>query len=118
MGCGCDPRKGNKYCPNCGVEIATEQIVCVECGYALNVQKTVVQQQDGTAKNKTTFLVLGILLGEFGVHNFYAGYTAKGILQLCLTVLSCGILAFVSWIWGIIEAVTVDKDASGVPFSK
>ncbi len=74
--------------------------------------------QDATAKDKTTFLVLGILLGTLGIHNFYAGYTAKGVIQLCLTVLSCGILSIATWIWGIVEALTVDRDARGVPFRK
>lgn len=118
MGCGCDPRKGTKFCPNCGVEIAAGQIVCVKCGVSLSGQGTSDASHDGNAKDKTTFLVLGILLGTLGVHNFYAGYTAKGVIQLCITVLSCGVLSVIPWIWGIVEAVTVDKDASGVPFKK
>ena len=118
MGCGCDPRRGTKFCPNCGVEVSADQIVCVKCGVSLSDQGLSVAPYDGKAKDKTTFLVLGILLGALGVHNFYAGYTAKGVIQLCITVLSCGFLGVVSSIWGIIDAVTVDKDASGVPFRK
>ena len=118
MGCGCDPRKGNKFCGNCGVEVSADQIVCVKCGVSLSEQGVSAASLDSKPKDKTTFLVLGILLGSLGIHNFYAGYMAKGIVQLCISVLSCGFLAVVSSIWGIIDALTVDKDASGVPFKK
>ena len=118
MGCGCDPRKGNKFCPNCGGEVSADQIVCVKCGGSLSAQAPSTPPIDSKAKDKTVFLVLGILLGSLGIHNFYAGYTGKGIIQLCISVLSCGFLAIISTIWGIIDALTVEKDASGVPFKK
>ena len=51
--------------------------------------------------------ILGILLGAFGVHNFYLGYTGKGIAQLLVTVLSLGFLSWVSAIWGFVEGVLI-----------
>jgi TM2 domain-containing membrane protein YozV len=71
-------------------------------------------------KEKLTAGLLGILLGAFGVHNFYLGYTGKAVAQVLITVLSCGILAIVSSIWGIIEGVmiltgSIATDANGVP---
>ena len=51
-----------------------------------------------------------------GIHNFYAGYTTRGIIQLLVSILSCGILWFFMWIWAIIEACTVTQDANGVRF--
>jgi len=30
-------------------------------------------------KNKMTFTMLGLFLGAFGAHNFYAGYTGKAV---------------------------------------
>lgn len=64
--------------------------------------------------------VLGILLGGFGVHNFYLGYKGKAIAQLLITCLSFGLLYFVSSTWGLIEGIlilvgTIDKDANGNP---
>ncbi len=67
-------------------------------------------------KTRVIFVLLGIFLGVFGVHNFYAGYAKKGAIQLCVTLLSCFYGAVVSWIWAIIEICTVNKDAEGTQF--
>ena len=69
------------------------------------------------AKNKMTFTMLGLFLGAFGAHNFYAGYTAKAIIQLCLSVLTLGFGIPMSWIWAVIEICIVNRDSTGVPFS-
>jgi TM2 domain-containing membrane protein YozV len=68
-------------------------------------------------KSRTTYIVLGIFLGAFGVHNFYSGYTGRAVGQLCLTVLTLGYLGIVSWVWAIIEICIVEKDSTGLNFS-
>jgi TM2 domain-containing membrane protein YozV len=70
-----------------------------------------------THKSRTSYIVLGIFLGAFGIHNFYAGYTGRAVGQLCLTVLTLGYLGIVSWIWAIVEICTVEKDSTGLRFS-
>ncbi len=67
------------------------------------------------AKDRVAYVLLAVLLG-CGIHNFYAGYNTKGIIQLLVSVLSCGILWFFMWIWAIIEACTVMQDSNGVRF--
>lgn len=67
-------------------------------------------------KSRTTFIVLGALLGAFGAHNFYAGYHKKAGVQLALTVLTLGFGSPMSWIWAIIDICTVSKDSWGVQF--
>ncbi len=67
-------------------------------------------------KTRVIFVLLGIFLGVFGVHNFYAGYAKKGAIQLCVTLLSCFYGAVISWIWAIIEICTVNQDAEGTQF--
>jgi TM2 domain-containing membrane protein YozV len=71
----------------------------------------------GAAKNRTTYIVLGIFLGPLGIHNFYAGYSVRAVGQLCLSVLTLGYLAVASWIWAIVEICIVDKDNAGIHFS-
>ncbi|GAA1047918.1 TM2 domain-containing protein [Arthrobacter russicus] len=73
-------------------------------------------------KNKVLAGLLGILLGAFGVHNFYLGYTGKAVAQLLITVLSLGFLSFVSAIWGFTEGILIligsdnfRTDAKGIP---
>jgi hypothetical protein len=51
--------------------------------------------------------VLGILLGVFGVHNFYLGRSGVAVLQLLLTVLSLGMLSPLVWVWSIIESILI-----------
>lgn len=71
-----------------------------------------------STKSKATAGVLAILLGTLGIHNFYLGYTGKGIAQLLITVLSFGILAFVSSIWGVIEGIMILGASPGSPSSR
>jgi TM2 domain-containing membrane protein YozV len=67
-------------------------------------------------KNRTTFIVLGALLGALGAHNFYAGYTKKAIAQLAITVVTLGFGSPMSWIWAIIDICTINHDKRGVQF--
>jgi TM2 domain-containing membrane protein YozV len=67
-------------------------------------------------KKRVIFVFLGIFLGIFGVHNFYAGYVKKGTIQLCITLLSCFYGAVVSWFWAIVEICSIEKDADGTQF--
>ena len=68
-------------------------------------------------KSKIIAGILGILVGGFGIHRFYLGYTTIGVVQIVVTILTCGIGA----IWGFIEGIlilvgsTITTDAKGVP---
>ena len=46
--------------------------------------------------------ILAILFGSLGIHKFVLGYTKEGIIQIILTVVSCGILSLIGFIEGII----------------
>tara|TARA_A100001037_G_scaffold69484_1_gene61970 strand:+ start:694 stop:951 length:258 start_codon:yes stop_codon:yes gene_type:complete len=76
----------------------------------------------GQQKSKVVAGILGILLGAFGVHNFYLGYTGKGIAQVLITVLSLGLLSPISGLWGLIEGIlilvgNINVDGRGIPLS-
>ncbi len=64
-------------------------------------------------KDRTTFVVLGIVLGAFGAHSFYLGSTKKGFLQLSLTLFSLGFAGLMVWIWAIIDVCTITTDQTG-----
>ncbi|GAB4151830.1 MAG: hypothetical protein Kow00107_02490 [Planctomycetota bacterium] len=72
------------------------------------------------AKSRVAAGVLGILLGAYGIHNFYLGHTGRGLTQLLVTILTCGILGVFMWIWGLIEGIliltgSINVDARGIP---
>lgn len=105
-----------KFCTNCGTELNEQQDICLKCGVRVTKQSNV--NNNPNAKSKLAGGLLGIFLGALGVHNFYLGYTGKAVGQLLITLLSCGILSFVSAIWGLIEGImilsgSIDKDANG-----
>ena len=110
--CGFKKGQGTAYCSNCGAQTQPGATFCPNCGASL-AQYTPDQQ-----KSKMTAGLLGVLLGGLGVHNFYLGYTGKGIAQICLSFF-CG----AGYIWGLIEGSmiftgNIDKDANGIPLKK
>ena len=64
---------------------------------------------DPLAKSKIAADLLGIFLGGFGVHRFYLGYTKIGIIQIVVTILTCGIGS----LWGFIEGILYLVGANG-----
>ena len=80
-----------------------------------------------SGKSKVAAGVLALFLGGFGIHNFYLGYTSKGLIQLLGSVLSCGFLGVPIAIWAFIEGILIltarpgeppwGVDATGVPLS-
>jgi len=68
-----------------------------------------------SSKSRVAYILLGLFLGGLGVHNFYAGYTGKGVAQLLLTLLLFWtiVVPIAVTIWIIIEVCTVDRDAFG-----
>jgi TM2 domain-containing membrane protein YozV len=67
-------------------------------------------------KHRTSFIILGALLGAFGAHNFYAGYYKKAGIQLAITLLTLGLGSPMSWMWAVIDICTIDRDNRGVQF--
>jgi TM2 domain-containing membrane protein YozV len=46
--------------------------------------------------------LLGILLGGLGIHKFYLGYTKEGIIQIVVTIVTCGFGSILGLIEGIL----------------
>ncbi len=106
------------FCRNCGKEIDDQAVVCVHCGVA--VAPNGIANANPNAKSKLAAGLLGIFLGCYGVHNFYLGYTKTAVVQLLITLLTCGVGALVSGIWSLIEAIkiltgSINVDGHGQP---
>ena len=57
------------------------------------------------ADKKIVAGILGIVVGGFGIHKFILGYQREGIIMLLVSVLSCGTLAGVMHVIGIVEGI-------------
>ena len=68
------------------------------------------------AKSRMTYILLAIFLGLLGMHNFYAGYIARGIGQFLMTLFLGWLVIplIVEGVWIIIEICVVDTDADGI----
>ncbi|HEV8573817.1 MAG TPA: NINE protein [Dehalococcoidia bacterium] len=122
-------------CPDCGKEVSTEALACPGCGRPVKSAQASWSGPSGTAQSPThyqptpvvvqavksrgLFIILGLLLGCLGIHNFYAGYYGRGAIQLIITsVLGWVIVGFViTAVWALIEVITVKVDAQGNPMS-
>jgi TM2 domain-containing membrane protein YozV len=62
------------------------------------------------AEKKVVAGILGILLGGFGIHKFYLGYTKEGIIQIIVTIVTCGVGSIIGLIEGIIYLTKSDED--------
>ncbi len=58
-------------------------------------------------KSKTTAGILGILLGCFGAHKFYLGYTKEAVIMLLVSLLLSwtGIAPGIMGIIGLVEGI-------------
>ena len=65
---------------------------------------------EDTANKKLVAGLLGILLGGFAVHKFYLGFTGTAVLQLFLSLITCGLVSFLGLIEGIIYLTKSDED--------
>ena len=54
--------------------------------------------------------ILGILLGGLGIHKFFLGYTKEGIIQIVITIVTCGAGSLVGLIEGIIYLTKTDEE--------
>lgn len=116
-----------KMCKNCGTVADDMSMNCPNCGAALEQAQQPMQQQVGGGqymqgqqptelKSKLVAGLLGIFLGGWGIHNFYLGNTSRAVIQIVVTLVTCGMGS----LWGLIEGIMIlcgkiNTDANGNP---
>src|SRR5690606_10936561 len=72
----------------------------------------------GEAQSRLLVGLMGIFFGSLGVHRFLMGYTTIGIIQIVVTIVTCGFGS----LWGFVEGIMVlaraeafERDAYGRP---
>lgn len=126
-------QESEKTCPYCGEKIKAVARKCRFCGEMLGDDPVVASKPDASIqvvvktepvvtpyappppiypKSRKVFVILGLLLGGFGIHNFYAGYNLRGGVQLAITLLLgwlvIPLIAVIIWV--ILELLFVLED--------
>ena len=129
--CGFKAGDGNVYCDKCGVKV--NGTTCYNCGNNFEDYTDDINQNEDNGfnsnqnynnvvrrpKSRIAAGILGILVGGLGIHRFYLGYIGIGIIQIVVTILTCG----AGSLWGFIEGIlilcgtTITTDADGIPLS-
>ncbi len=107
------------YCRNCGKEVDDKAVVCPHCGVD---QRSTYNSVQNASKSRLVIGLVGIFLGTLGIHNFILGHTSRGLAQLLISLLTCGIGAIAVEIWALIESIQiltgeVTHDAHGNPLT-
>ena len=87
------------------------------------VQSAPSPVQGEEPKSRMVAGLLGIFLGYLGIHNFYLGNTTKALIQLLVSVLTCGFGAIPMSIWGLVEGImlltgSITVDGKGNPLKE
>ncbi len=120
--CGFAIGTGEHYCANCGVAVEPGQAMCIACGNPLSPAASNLGK---SSKSKLAAGLLAIFVGGFGIHNFYLGKTKRAVIQLLVSLLTCGIGSLPMTIWALVEGVFIltghegyTTDAEGKPLSE
>ncbi|MFD2941190.1 TM2 domain-containing protein [Flavobacterium notoginsengisoli] len=54
--------------------------------------------------------IMGIVFGYLGIHKFILGYTQEGIIQIVISIVTCGAGSIIGFIEGIIYLTKSDED--------
>ena len=104
------------HCPECSREVSEAAAACPACGHPISAGGAAVSVLH-TPKSRGVYIVLGLLFGLLGVHNFYANRRVQGAMQLLITLalgwLIVGLV--VSGLWALIDVIGVELDGDGEP---
>ncbi|GHC43096.1 NINE protein [Ulvibacter litoralis] len=65
---------------------------------------------NGGENKKLIAGILAIVIGSLGIHKFILGYTKEGIIQIIITVVTCGLGGIIGLIEGIIYLTKSDEE--------
>jgi TM2 domain-containing membrane protein YozV len=78
------------------------------------------------SKSRGVYIILGLLFGGMGFHNFYSGHNLRGAIKIGIFLIAFvldastrfysgfSLVALVIFaLWSLIEVITVKQDAAG-----
>lgn len=116
-------------CRFCGADNVTGARFCEQCGQSL-LEGTSQSEggsyfkkaaEEWSVRSRTVFVLLGVFFGLLGIHNFYAGYVLKGVVQFFIGGITYAVYPFTGTlipillliVWIILELIFVKKDYDG-----
>lgn len=119
-------------CPECSTTVSDKAASCPSCGCPISAPAPVVAAVAipspvvTLTKSRGTYIILGLLFGAFGFHNFYSGHNLSGGIKLGLFLIAFALDAITGFysafslvllaifaLWALIEIITVNSDARG-----
>jgi TM2 domain-containing membrane protein YozV len=116
-------------CPECATNVSDKALSCPSCGCPISAPSTpssVTPTAVTVAKSRGVYIILGILFGAFGFHNFYSGHNLSGGIKIGIILLAFVLDAatsfYTGWslvalviceLWALLEIMVVSTDASG-----
>lgn len=122
-------------CPECGAKVSDKAHSCPSCGCPIAAPTVASPTPAALApavtvtvtKSRGLYIILGILFGYLGFHNFYSGHYALGAIKLGIIALAIvssaatGLLfalplsavVVLLEIWVVIEVIAVTTDGAG-----
>ena len=130
-------------CPECKASVSDQAANCPQCGYPIKAAAPTARSASApsrklhadfvspdkerspqtslpsnvvkSARSRGVYIILGLFLGFFGIHNFYAGYLGRGFAQLLIVlVLGWFVVGLVIVaVWVLFELFTVTHDSAG-----
>ena len=111
-----------RYCTKCGAINDDMAQFCTNCQSPLTPVSSGYQPMQSVhpgamtdwkamgADKKIVAGILGILVGGLGVHKFILGYTTEGLIQIAISVITCGVGSIIGLVEGIIYLTKSDED--------
>jgi len=98
-----------EFCSSCQAPLSPVGSVGYQPMQSVNQGAMTDWKQMGADK-KIIAGILGILVGSLGIHKFVLGYTTEGIIQIVISVITCGAGGIVGLIEGIIYLTKSDEE--------
>ena len=71
-----------RFCPKCGHELLAVGDYCSQCGLPIPPDERLYDDPDASSRSRLVALLLCVFLGYLGVHRFYVGKIATGVIWL------------------------------------
>lgn len=97
------------FCSRCGTEIQNGVKFCPECGTSVSAPENGLPAKE---RNGTVLFWLCFFLGGYGIHQFYAGNTRRGLTYL-LVLLLAGWLVVPALVIGVLALIDLWRISKG-----